>query len=185
MVQLPEELHALESSLFETQTAYIKQIVFSEVFLRSLNSALQYHDQFHQSQDFCHPLRRKMLFLFLHQMKLPLQKSCQIRSFNPHMHKMGPWVPKHYIFADHFYSKNATKLRFHVFLHFNSRKHMISTYISRELDGIHKKLWICSNLSSTPVDPQLEQNLQFLVNSVHFRWNDGAIYFLTQITRNT
>ena len=96
--------------------------------------------------------------------------------FNPHMQKMGPRRPKHYIFGDHFYSKKlessssmyssilmlesiwhhftwsgsnsqdilngspetqalyfwrpfflkkARKLRFHVFLHFNARKHMI------------------------------------------------------------
>ena len=42
------------------------------------------------------------------------------------MHKMGPQGPKHYIFADQFYSKNARKLRFHVFLHFNARKHDIT-----------------------------------------------------------
>ena len=31
---------------------------------------------------------------------------------NPHMNKMGPWGPKHYIFGDHFCSKNTRKLRF-------------------------------------------------------------------------
>ena len=48
--------------------------------------------------------------------------------FNPHMHKMVPQGPKHYIFGHHFCSKNARKLRFHVFLHFNARKHMILSF---------------------------------------------------------
>ena len=40
--------------------------------------------------------------------------------FNTHMHKMGPRRPKHCIFGNQFYSKNAIRLRFHVFLHFNA-----------------------------------------------------------------
>ena len=32
--------------------------------------------------------------------------------FNPHTPKMDPWGPKHYIFGNHFSSKNARKLRF-------------------------------------------------------------------------
>ena len=51
-------------------------------------------------------------------------KVCGI-NINPHMHQMGP---KHYISGDHFYSKNARKLKFHVFLHFNARKHMMSSF---------------------------------------------------------
>ena len=43
------------------------------------------------------------------------------------MPKMSPWGPKHYIFGDHFYSKKARRLRFHVFLHFNARKHVMSS----------------------------------------------------------
>ena len=70
------------------------------------------------------------------------------------MHKMGPRGPKHYIFGDHFYSKNAKKLRFHVFLHSNARKHMILSFYLM----MCKKLWICSNLVRVPRDPQLEQN---------------------------
>ena len=34
------------------------------------------------------------------------------------MHKMGPRGAKHYIFGDQFYSKNARKRRFHIFLNF-------------------------------------------------------------------
>ena len=41
---------------------------------------------------------------------------------------MGPQEPKHYIFGDHFYSKSARKLKFHVFFHFNARKHMMSSF---------------------------------------------------------
>ena len=44
---------------------------------------------------------------------------------NPHMYKMGPRRSKHYIFGDHFYSKNARNLRFYVFLHFNAMDHMV------------------------------------------------------------
>ena len=72
------------------------------------------------------------------------------------------WVtgrPKHYIFGDDFCSKNARRLRFYVFLHFNARKHvMLSLYDV-----------ITSNLVWVPGDPQLEQSSQFLVNLVHFR----------------
>ena len=93
-----------------------------------------------------------------------LQKYC----LNPYMYKMDPWGLKNYIFGNHFYSKNARKLRFHGFLHFNDKK-TYDIIILPEVDRIHKKLWMCSNLIWVPGDPQLEQNSQFLVNSVHFR----------------
>ena len=48
--------------------------------------------------------------------------------FNPHMHKIGPWGPKHYIFGDNISSKNDRKIKFYVFLHFTARKHMILTF---------------------------------------------------------
>ena len=54
--------------------------------------------------------------------------------FHPHMYKMGPWGSKHYIFGDHFYSKNTRKLRFHVFLQFDARKHMISSFYLKRLE---------------------------------------------------
>ena len=41
---------------------------------------------------------------------------------------LGPQGSKHYIFGDHFYLKNARKLRFYVFLLFHARKHMISSF---------------------------------------------------------
>ena len=58
--------------------------------------------------------------------------------FNPHMHMLDPRGPKHYIFGNHFCSKDARKIRFHVFLHVNARKHDI--VILLEVDQIHKKL---------------------------------------------
>ena len=51
-----------------------------------------------------------------------------IALFNTLMHKMGPQGLRHYIFGDHFYSKNARSLKFHVFLHFKVEKHMISSF---------------------------------------------------------
>ena len=41
---------------------------------------------------------------------------------------LGPQETKHYIFGDYFYSKNVRKLRFHVFLLFDARKYMISSF---------------------------------------------------------
>ena len=56
------------------------------------------------------------------------------------MHKMVPPGPKHYIFGDQFYLKNARMLRSHEFLHFYARKHDI--IILPEVNWIHKKFWI-------------------------------------------
>ena len=54
---------------------------------------------------------------------------------NPHMHKMCPRRPKHHIFDKQFYSKNARRLRFHVFLHFKARKLMISSFYLKWTDS--------------------------------------------------
>ena len=70
------------------------------------------------------------------------------------------------IFLDHFYSKYARKLRLHVFLHFNTRKHMILSFY---LGPNSQKIVNLFQFSSGPRGPQLKQNSQFLVNSVHFR----------------
>ena len=40
----------------------------------------------------------------------------------------GPQRPKQYLFGDYFYSKNARKLRFHVFLLFEARKNMMPSF---------------------------------------------------------
>ena len=56
------------------------------------------------------------------------EKSYHFNSFNPHVHKMGPRRSKHYIFGDHFYSKNSRKLRLHLFLHFNAKNNTISSF---------------------------------------------------------
>ena len=41
---------------------------------------------------------------------------------------LGPQGFRHYIFGNHFYSKNARKLKFHVFLLFHARKYVISSF---------------------------------------------------------
>ena len=75
----------------------------------------------------------------------------------PHMNKMGPRGPNNFIFGDYVYSKNARKLRFHVFLHFNARKHTISSFylkwtkFKRNCDFSSSLVWV-------PGDPQLQQN---------------------------
>ena len=40
----------------------------------------------------------------------------------------GPQGPKLYRFGRHFYSKDTRKIRFHVFLQFHVRKHMITSF---------------------------------------------------------
>lgn len=32
---------------------------------------------------------------------------CNIFDFYPHMHKMGPWGPKYYIFGDRFFTQKC------------------------------------------------------------------------------
>ena len=85
-------------------------------------------------------------------------------SFNLHIHRMGPWGPKQYIFGDHFKSKNARKLRFHELLHFYAGKHII---VLPEVDQIHKKLWILFQVSSDPFGPVILTNCKFHGNSIH------------------
>ena len=48
---------------------------------------------------------------------------------------LGPQGPKHYIFGNQLYSKNARKLRFHVFLLFDARKFMISSFYLKWTDS--------------------------------------------------
>ena len=44
------------------------------------------------------------------------------------MHKIGLKGSKQLIFGGQFYSKNDRNLKCHVFLHFNARKHLISSF---------------------------------------------------------
>ena len=53
---------------------------------------------------------------------------CCVTSHCQNSLALGSHGPKHYIFDDHFYTKNARKLKFHVFLLFYARKHMISSF---------------------------------------------------------
>ena len=52
---------------------------------------------------------------------------------------LDPQGLKYYIFGDHFYSKNARMLKFHIFLLLYARKHMIFIILPK-VDRIHKKL---------------------------------------------
>ena len=80
--------------------------------------------------------------------------------FNSHMHKMGPWGPRHYIFGDQFHSKKARMLRFHEFLHFHARKCTISSFYLK-WTKFTKNFEFCSNLVWVREDEKLEQNSQF------------------------
>ena len=79
------------------------------------------------------------------------------------MHKMGRHGPKRYIFGDQFYSKNAKKLRLHVFLHFNDRKRLISPF-HLKLTEFTRNCEFCSNLVWVHGDAKLGKSSQFLVN---------------------
>ena len=83
-------------------------------------------------------------------------------TFNSHMHKMGPWEPKHYIFDDQFYSKNAIMLRFHVFVHDNARKYMISSYYLK----CNKFTIFCEFVS--PEDQSEQKKSHFVYLMEHF-----------------
>ena len=61
----------------------------------------------------------------VHKFCMFLQKETSLRQ---NTLALGLQGPKHYIFGDHFYSKNARKLKLHVFLLFCARKHMISPF---------------------------------------------------------
>ena len=84
---------------------------------------------------------------------------------------LGAQGPKHYVFGDHFYSKNARKLRFQVFLHFDARKYMILSFYLK---------WT-----------KFTRNFEFFSNygspgirSISVK-NDDIICFLTLKWRNT
>ena len=62
---------------------------------------------------------------------------------------------------DHFYSKNAKKLRFHVFLPFHVRKHMTSSFYLK-CSKFTKSCEICSNYGSPGIRIKLEQIHNFL-----------------------
>ena len=74
---------------------------------------------------------------------------------------LDPQGPKQYIFGDHFYSKNAKKLRFHVFLLFHARKHMTSSFYLNWTE-FARNLWIWSNCGSPGTRIKFEQIRNFL-----------------------
>ena len=74
---------------------------------------------------------------------------------------LGPQRPKHYIFGNHFYSKNARKLRFHVFFLFDARKYMISSLYLR-WTAFTGNCEFFSNYGSPGTRTKLEQIYNFL-----------------------
>ena len=74
---------------------------------------------------------------------------------------LGPQGPKHCIFGDHFYSKNARKLRFHVFLLFDARKYMISSFYLKWTE-FTRNCEFFSNYGSPGTRTKLEQIYNFL-----------------------
>ena len=69
---------------------------------------------------------------------------------------LGLQGPKQYIFGDHVYSKNARKLRFHVFLLFHVRKHMTSSFYLKWTE-FTRDCEIHSNCRSSGTRTKLEQ----------------------------
>ena len=74
---------------------------------------------------------------------------------------LGPQGPKHYIFGDNVYSKNARKLRSHVFLLFHARKQMISSLYLKQTE-FTRNLEFRSNCRSPGTRTKLEQIHNFL-----------------------
>ena len=70
------------------------------------------------------------------------------------MHKMDPRGPKRYIFGNHACSKNARKVRFHVFLQLMLGNMILSFTWS----GPNSQEIVSSNLVQVLGEPQLEQN---------------------------
>ena len=81
------------------------------------------------------------------------------------------WVrgdPRTIFLVTSFTEKNARKLRFHVFLPLCARKHMISSFYPKWTE-FTRNCEFPSKYGSRGNQTKLEQNSQFLVNSVHFR----------------
>ena len=74
---------------------------------------------------------------------------------------LGTHGPKQYILGDLFYSKNARRLRFHVFLLFHVKKHMTSSF-SLNLMDFTRNCEFCSNCESPGTQIKLEQIPNFL-----------------------
>ena len=74
---------------------------------------------------------------------------------------LGPQEPKQYIFGDHIYSKNAGRLRFHVFFYFHVSKHMTSTFYMKWTEFV-RKCELSSNCESLGTRTKLEQIHNFL-----------------------
>ena len=95
---------------------------------------------------------------------------------------LDPQGPKQYIFGDHFYSKNAKKLRFHVFLLFHARKHMTSSFYLK-WTKFARNLWIWSNCGSPGTPVKLEQIRNFLWAFRNFLNKNGCQKYSAWIPR--
>ena len=74
---------------------------------------------------------------------------------------LGPQGPKLYIFGNYFYSNNARKLIFHVFLLFHVRKHMTSSFYLK-WTKFTRSCEFCSNYGFPRTRTKLEQIHNFL-----------------------
>ena len=74
---------------------------------------------------------------------------------------LGPQGPKQYIFGDYFYSNNAGKLIFYVFLLFHVRKHMTSSFYLKWTE-LTRNCDFCSICESLGTRIKLEQIHNFL-----------------------
>ena len=94
----------------------------------------------------------------------------QIRSFTEEIrcgklhflcsvHVMDPWRSRNCVFGEQSYSKNARKLRFHVFLPFYDGKHMIPWFYLKWTE-LARNCELCSNLVQVPRYPWLKQYSQ-------------------------
>ena len=74
---------------------------------------------------------------------------------------LGLQRTKHYIFGNQSYSKNARKLRFHVFILFDARKYMISSFYLK-WTKFTRNCELFSNYGSPGTPTKLEQTGSFL-----------------------
>ena len=80
--------------------------------------------------------------------------------------KKGHRNCKRHIFGEHFYSENARKLRFHVFLLFHARKHMMpSFYLTWSVHDIVSFVAIVSPRGDPNQSGTNSQTLEYLVHS--------------------
>ena len=104
-----------------------------------------------------------------------VQKICMFlqkeTSYGKSSFALGPQGPKHYIFCDHFCLKNARRLKFHVFLLFHARKHVISSFYLQSTEFI-RYCEFCSNRESQGTQNELAKihNLLWIRSTDDIKW---------------